>query len=287
MNSASTISRVMLAATLLLGAGMLAAAQSQEQGLTGGLSAGDLVRAVIRNELSPAGGNDARWKYVLHKDVEGKQELREVVETRAGSLDRLVAIAGKPLSEGEQRAESDRIFRLSHNAEEQRKFEESRRKEAEQCSRFLAMIPDAFLFEYGGESGALIKVIFKPNPGFQAPSREGKVLHEMAGEIWVEARQRRLVSIRGQIVDDVKFGGGLLGHLEKGGQVTVKRSEIQPGHWELTEMEVNMKGKALILKNIAVQQKEQHTDFHAVPEDLSLADAAGILLHQSVLAAKQ
>jgi hypothetical protein len=277
----------MLAATLLLAAGVLAEAQSPQQALTAGLSAGELVRAVIHNELSPANGNDARWKYVLHKDVEGKQELREVVETKAGSLDRLVEVAGKPLSEGEQRAERDRIFRLSHDAEEERKFEDSRRKDAEQCTRFLAMIPDAFVFEYGGESGALIKVTFNPNPGFQAPSREAKVLHEMAGEIWVEARQRRLVSIRGQIVNDVKFGGGLLGHLEKGGQVTVKRSEIQPGHWELTEMDVNMKGKALMFKNIAVQQKEQHTDFHAVPEDLSLADAAGILLHQSVLAAKQ
>ena len=94
------------------------------------------------------------------------------------------------------------------------------------------MVPDAFLFEYAGESGDLIKLTFKPNPAFRPPSREGKVLHEMAGEIWVDAEQQRLVSINGQLVNEVKFAGGLLGHLEKGGQFSVKRAEIAPGHWD-------------------------------------------------------
>src|SRR5207245_7807395 len=208
------------------------------------------------------------------------------VETKSGPLDRLIALAGRLLTDGEQRDEGERILRLSHNPEEQHKLEQTRRKDAEQCNAFLQMVPDAFLFEYAGESGGLTKLTFKPNPRFRPPSREGKVLHEMAGEILVDAKQQRLVSINGQLVNEVKFAGGLLGHLEKGGQFTVKRTEIAPAHWEVTEMTVNMRGKALLFKTISVQQKELHQNFERVSDNLTMADAAALLLKQTLIAAK-
>ena len=149
------------------------------------------------------------------------------------------------------------------------------------------MVPDTFVFEYAGASGGLIKLTFKPNPGFRPPSREGKVLHEMAGEMWVDAKQQRLVNINGLLMSEVKFAGGLLGHLEKGGQFSVKRAEITPGHWEVTEMAVNMHGKALLFKTISVQQKELHENFERVPDDFAMSDAAALLLKQSLVVAKR
>jgi len=279
-----TQSRMMFVGVIVLLVSRIASAQLQANAQ---LSPADLVKAVIRSELSTSDVTEIRWKYQLVKEVDGKQETREVVETKSGSLDRVIAIAGRPLSAGEQRGETERILRLSHNAEEQYKLEQTRRKDAEQCDAFLKMIPDAFLFEYAGESGDLVKLTFKPNPGFRPPSREGKVLHEMAGEMWVDATQRRLVSINGQLLNEVKFAGGLLGHLEKGGQFAVKRAEIAPAQWEVTEMAVNMRGKALLFKTISVQQRELHRNFERVPDDLSLTDAAALLLEQSLIAAKR
>jgi hypothetical protein len=219
--------------------------------------------------------------------VDGKQETREVIETKSGSLDRLIEVGGKPLTGAQQREEADRILKVSHNLAEQRKLEQIRRKDAEQCNSFMKMIPEAFLFEYAGESGDLVKVSFKPNPRFDPPTREAKVLHEMAGEIWVNAKQQRMVSINGQIMNEVKFAGGLLGHLEKGGQFMVKRSEIAPRQWEVAEMNVNMHGKALLFKTISVQQREIHKNFERVPDDLTMSDAAGLLLKQALVAAKR
>lgn len=277
-------SRFMLGAVILLLVSRFATAQSQSNAP---LTPADLVKAVIRSELNPSDITEARWKYLLVKEVDGKQETREVVETKSGPLDRLVAIAGRPLSAGRQRDETERILRLSHNPEEQRKLEQTRKKDAEQCDAFLKMVPEAFLFEYAGESENVVKINFKPNPAFRPPSREGKVLHEMAGEIWIDAKQQRLVSINGHLVNDVKFAGGLLGHLEKGGQFAVKRTEVAPAHWEVTEMAVNMQGKALLFKTISVQQKELHQNFERVPDDLTIADAAAILLKQSLIAANR
>lgn len=274
----------MFAAVVLL---LLSHTGSAEAQSMAQLSPADLVKAVIRSELDAPNSTEIRWTYRLDKEVDGKQETREVVETKSGSLDRLIAIAGKPLSDAQQRDETERLLRLSHNSEEQRKLEQTRRKDAEQCKAFLQMIPDSFLFEYAGKSGELIKLTFKPNPNFQPPTREGKVLHEMAGEIWVNAEQQRLVSIDGQLMSEVKFAGGLLGHLEKGGRFAVQRAEIASGRWELTEMAVNMRGKALIFKTISVQQKEHHTNFQPVPDDLTVSDAAGLLLKQALVAAKR
>jgi hypothetical protein len=277
-------SRFILAAVILLLVSRFATAQAQPNAQ---LSPADLVKAVIHNELNSSDVTEIRWKYLLVKEADGKQETREVVETKSGSLDHLIAIAGRPLSAGQQRDENERILRLSHSPEEQRKLEQTRKKDAEQCDAFLKMVPEAFLFEYAGESGSLVKLIFKPNPAFRPPSREGKVLHEMAGEIWIDAKQQRLASINGQLMDEVKFAGGLLGHLEKGGQFFVKRSEVASAHWELTEMAVNMRGKALLFKTISVQQKEVHRNFERVPDDLTISDAAALLLKQSLIASRR
>jgi hypothetical protein len=248
------------------------------------LSPADLVKAVIRNEVNATKISEIRWNYRSEKEVAGKQETREVVETRFGSPARLIAVSDKPLGESQQRNETERISQLSHNTDDQRKLQLAHEKDVQQTNTFLGMIPSAFVFDYGPISNGLIKVIFRPNPSFRPPCIEGKILHEMAGEIWVDAKQRRLVSISGQLMNGVKFGGGLLGHLEKGGQFAVKRAEVAPMHWELVEIIVNMQGKALLFKTIAVQQKELRTNFQPVANDLTLADAAGLLLNQVFVA---
>ena len=266
---------------LLAGAALAQAPSSlQQPALT-------TVKNVIYNEMHPSSANSVHWKYRLEKTSGVKEETRTVVETQSGSLDRLVAVAGRPVTGAQQAEETKRILRFAHSPDEQRKAEQARRKDAEQCDSFLKMIPDAFVFEYAGEEGTAVKLSFKPNPHFQAPSREGRVLQQMAGEMWVDGRQQRLISISGRLMNEVKFGGGFLGHLEKGGQFTVKRAEIAPGDWELTELTVNMQGKALLFKSIAVQQKEVHSNFERMPDDLTLADAANTLLKQTLVAANR
>jgi hypothetical protein len=243
----------------------------------------ELVRAVIANELKDQGGS--RWMYRIDKDEEGKKTTKEVIETTQGSLDQLVAINNRPLSVTERRDETIRINPLVNNPAQQQRIEQARRKDAEQCRAVFKMIPDALLFSYGGRDGDLIKLTYRPNPNFQPPSREARVFHAMAGEMWVHESQHRLVRITGQLVDDVKFAGGLLGHLEKGGHFAVEQSELAPGQWNLTLMEIEMKGKALLFKNIALHQKESRKEFRAVPANLTLPDGAKLLRNEVVVAA--
>lgn len=263
---------------------VLAGTAAAQSPYTPQLSPTNAVKNVIYNEMHPPSTNNIHWKYRLEKASGNRQETRTVVETPSGSLDRLMAISGRPLTGAQEADEAKRIIKFSHSPEEQQKAEAAHRKDAEQCNAFMKMIPDAFIFEYAGQSANAVKLNFKPNPRFQPPSRAAKALQQMAGEMWFDARQQRLISISGQLMNEVKFGGGLLGHLQKGGQFIVKRAEIAPGDWEVTELTVNMQGKALLFKSIAVQQKEVHSNFERMPDELSIADAANVLLKQTLVA---
>jgi hypothetical protein len=106
----------------------------------------------------------------------------------------------------------------------------------------------------------------------------------MEGNVWVNSKEARVEGISGHLIHEVKFGGGLLGNLNKGGTFDVKRAEVAPGYWELTLLKVQMKGKALFFKTIGVQQNYSRNDFRQVPNDLTMAQAADILRHSNAAA---
>jgi len=262
----------------------IGAAFSQSTSARPAISANDLVRAVVANELKAQGGSYGRWMYRVDKEEQNKQKAKEVVQTGQGSLELLVAIEGRPLNAKEQQDERERIGNLVRNSAEQQRLKQTKRKDTEQCEAFFKMLPDALTFIYAGRDGDLIRLSYRPNPSFQPPSREARVFHEMEGEMWVHETQRRLVRIHGQLIADVKFAGGLLGHLEKGGYFNVEQRELSPGQWDLTFMEVDMKGKALFFKTVAVKEKEYRSNFQTVPDGLTLAEAADILAKQVIVA---
>jgi hypothetical protein len=133
------------------------------------------------------------------------------------------------------------------------------------------MLPDAFLFNYGKRGGDLIQLNFTPSRSFHPPTREAEVFHAMEGSVWVNGKQARVEEITGQLIHEVKFAGGLLGHLNKGGTFLVKQAEVAPGYWELTLLKVQMKGKALFFKTIGVHHDYSRSDFRQIPDNLTLA----------------
>jgi hypothetical protein len=263
------------------------AAFSQSGPVNQAISPNDLARAVVANELKAQDASHSRWMYHVDREEQGKKKAKEVVQTGQGSLDRLVEVDGHPLNAQEQQQEKKRIEDLARDPGEQQRLEQTQRKDAEQIRSLFRMIPDAFIFNYAGREGDLIKLSYKPNPAFQPSSREARVFHALEGEMWVHETQRRLVRFRGQLVTDVKFAGGLLGHLEKAGRFNVEQTELLPSQWELTVIEVDVKGKALFFKTIAVQEKEYRSDFQRVPGGLTLAEAADMLTKQVIVAANR
>ncbi len=82
--------------------------------------------------------------------------------------------------------------------------------DAEQGKELFKMIPEAFLFTYAGSDKSATELNYGPNPNLQPPSREARVFHQLQGEMGVDATQRRLIRMSGQLIADVKFGGAHL-----------------------------------------------------------------------------
>src|SRR5260370_20998779 len=247
----------------------------------GGLSAGELLRRLVNSELKAQANDHSHWMYEVKAGVSGKESVKVAVQTRQGYLDRLRFVNGQPITPEQEKQEDQRIARLLKRPDEQKKQRRAQEQDAQKTERLFKMLPDAVTTSYGKRQGGLVEILFEPNRNFHPPSHEAAVFHAMAGRIWINTRENRLVEIEGRLTSGVKFGGGLLGHLDKGGEFHVKQSEASPGYWEITLLHVNMHGKALFFKTIAVQGNEIRTNFQRVPDNLTLSEAAQQLHKQS------
>src|SRR6202795_893693 len=246
-----------------------------------GSSAGELLRRVVNSELRAQANDPSHWMYEVKAGVSGKEQVKVAVQTREGYLDRLRFVNGQPITPEQEKQEDERIARLLKRPDEQKKQRRAQDEDARQTERLLKMLPDAVTARSGKRQGELVEILFEPNPNFHPSSHQAAVFHAMAGRIWINTRENRLVAIEGHLTRGVKFGGGLLGHLDKGGEFHVKQSEVAPGLWEITLLHVNMHGKALFFKTIAVQENEIRTNFQRVPDNLTLSEAIQHLQRQS------
>lgn len=240
-------------------------------------SANELAREVIQHEVLAQDEDHSHWRYQQETEKDGKKEVKEVVETKDGSIERLVSVNGKPLTPDQQKKEDDRIQKLISNPDDLRKQREAKRQDSQKTKQLFEMFPKAFLFTEAGQNGDVATLNFKPNPNFRPPNREARVFHEMVGQLIVNTREKRLIEIKGHLLNEVKFGGGLFGHLDPGGTFDVKQVEVAPNHWEMTSMNINMKGKALLFKTLSVQEREEHSEFHPVTDTITLAQAKDLL----------
>jgi len=165
-----------LVTIILLGLNALPQSDSQRPRM----SANELVRRVVANELRSQADDHGHWMYRLEKEESGRKQVQEILETNNGSLTRLLSIDGRLLDGKQQQQESQRMQRLVSYPEEQRKLQQASNKKAEQGARLFRLLPDEFVFRYARSRGDLVTLTFRPNPTFQPPSLEARVFHCMA-----------------------------------------------------------------------------------------------------------
>lgn len=238
------------------------------------LPAGEALRRAVNGELKAQANDHSHWMYQVKEKEAGKEKVKLVIETRDGDLERLQSVDGQPISAEQQTEEAARIDKLIHRREEQKKRKQAQQEDDERMERLFKMLPDAVTSTYGQHEGDLVEILFRPNPNFHPDTHEALVFHEMEGRMWIDTKQNRLAEIEGHLMKEVKFGGGLLGYLHKGGEFHVKQSEVGSGHWEVTLLHVNMRGRVLFFKTLSVQEDEVRSHFERVADNLTLAEAA-------------
>ncbi|HEV2313771.1 MAG TPA: hypothetical protein VGR94_00575 [Candidatus Acidoferrales bacterium] len=277
---------ILLAITVIIaGANLSAKAQESkskpqaksDSSRDGKIDAQQLARDVLTNELKAEQSDKTLWRFRKTEWQKGKEQLYDVIETKHGDVSRLLAENGKPLNAEQQRAENARIQKLTNESDEMKKQVQTLKQDGDQETKLLAMLPDALLYHYASRKGDLVRLTFKPNPRFHASSHEAEVFHHMSGVMVLNTKVKRLVELRGRLNSEVKFFGGILGHLNKGGTFAVKQADVAGTHWDMTLLDTELNGKALFFKTIAVHEKRVESNYQRVPEDITVEQAVQML----------
>jgi len=246
-----------------------------------GISPNDLVRKVVSHELEAENQDHSHWMYRSETRVPAPSKTQTVVETFNGDVTYLDDIDGHPLTPQQKSAEDQRVQRFINDPKQQSKARRDGAADDKKSAQLFSMLPDAFLFEYAGTQRDNVKLTFHPNPDFSSHSSEAYVFHKMDGFVIVNTKENRLVEISGRLTHGVEFAGGLFGHLDPGGTFDVRREEVAPGHWAITKLKVNMNGKILFFKTIAVQQDEIDSHYQRIPDSTTMSEAEAMAQRHS------
>lgn len=247
-------------------------------------NANEFVRKVLTNEVSAEAQDHSHWMCRVETNTSHGKEVDDVAETRFGDLKRRILLNGHPLTAEQKREDEERIRKFVDDPSALQSSMKKENEDEDQSQKMLKMLPDALIYRFVKRRGDVVELHFTSNPNFHPPSREAEVFQALEGNMWVNRRQLRLIELTGHLNREVKFGDGLLGHLNQGGEFHVKQAEVAPGYWELTLLNVNMVGKALFFKTISVQQHMSRTAFHKISDDLTVAQAADLLQKRAAVA---
>jgi hypothetical protein len=240
------------------------------------MPAGQLVREVVYNELNDHQSH-GYWRYWIERHTAKETRLEDQVETAQGPVTRLAESNGQPIGQEQQQQEQARLERLINSPSEQARHLEEYREDENRIGRILALLPDAFLYQYDGEENGCHRLRFRPNPAYPPHSIEGRIFHAMSGTLWVDARMKRLARLDAHAEDNVDFGYGILGRLYKGGWFQLVRTQVSPTDWKTERLEVHMMGRALLVKSFAKETSELRGGFSPVPGGLNLAQGLALL----------
>jgi hypothetical protein len=237
----------------------------------------DFVRAVVANELAADANDHSRWMYRDDDKSPGKNTVKLVIQTSQGDLSKTIEKDGHPLTPQLQKEDEQKMDTFVEDANLRQKQKQDHERDSEKADSLTKMLPDAFLWTFAGRNDAETTLRFEPDPQFNPPTREARVFAAMAGMMVADTKQKRIKQLRGTLTQDVNFGYGLLGKLEKGGTFEIERQQIAPGVWSITKTRVHIEGHALIFKSISEQQDEVTSHYHPTPPSLTLPTAAKML----------
>lgn len=277
------------------------------------VDAAALVRRAVANRLA-ADAAPQPVRFVFHKHDERHDFTQKIIETQDGDVALAIAANGRALGSVGRQAQIDRLNNFVAHPELQEHRHKREQEDAARVTRLLRELPDAFLYREDSTVACTTTVppfvpipgeaapppaadpepvaqcyhlTFTPNPKFDPPDAESKILRGMAGEIWIETSHERLVRLNARVIADVEFGWGIIGRLNKGGTIFLEQTDVGNDNWQLTRMKLNLTGKALLVKSLSYHITEEMSRFSPVPADLDYRKAIQMLLAEQAPAANQ
>ena len=212
-------------------------------------------------------------------DKTGKVTKHEVKEysffyLNGDEISTLTKKDGTPLGGDEQRKENEKtqkeIQEIQKNqdkkeAKEEKAKEEGKEKKDDDDDVGIEVFLRACQFvnprreRFRGQD--VLVFDFEPNPEFKPHKLAEKVVHELAGVIWIDEKAHDVARLEAYFVGDFKFGGGLIANLQKGTSFTFEQAFLNNEVWLPTYEEAHVGVRLLLLKGIKVNAVTRYSDY--------------------------
>jgi hypothetical protein len=260
-----------------------------------------VVRHAIDNYLAQETSHQAD-QFFFHKHDSRRDFTQDILETAQGDVALTVAANGKPLSPADHQLQLARLNNLAAHPDLQAHRQKREQEDTARVDKMLRLLPDAFLWTDAGLSPCTVTIppdlpvpgrsfqpppilspvqcehlTFVPKPGWDPPETEARIFLGMAGDLWVEVPQNRLIRLNAHLISDVDFGWGIVGRLNKGGTILLEQTEFPGEDWELSRMNLNLTGKILMVKSVVYRMTEEMGHYSPLPPGLDYRRAIQML----------
>jgi hypothetical protein len=237
------------------------------------------------NELLALHHKGSYLRYRMETVNEKGDQVRDVVESRDGTVARLILKEGKPLTAEQDQWEKQRLNDMIASPAGYAKHVKNGESEKKMADTLVPLMADAMLYTYtpgqpqtGKNAGALEIVLdYEPNPKWDPPSTEAQALTGLKGRVWIDAKTRYVVRMEGTIFRGVNFGWGMLAHIYPGGKVVMEQSSVGDNRWIFTNFSMQLTVRALLVKTLNIHSTAKASDFQTLGP-ISYQDAIHTLL---------
>src|SRR5579884_828054 len=238
-----------------------------------------LVRNAAYNQLQAMRHPTHYYQYQLREETPQSSRTSLEIETREGTVERLLEVNGKPPSEAECEKDLKFLHRIASNPRLQQSRFRNQQQELTRREKLIANLPEAFLYQRAGtdKNTGWVVLKFQPNPDFQPDSRVANIMTGLAGTMQVDPASQRIAKINGRVIKAVSFGWGFLAKIYPGGQFDLEQSRLPDGSWHLSKLSVVLHGSELVFKKLNVDMTDILTSFQPVSDHLTIPQAINIL----------
>jgi hypothetical protein len=107
-----------------------------------------------------------------------------------------------------------------------------------------------------------IRVRFAPRPGASPRTREGRIAAAFTGTAWIHEFEHEIMRVTAEAIDDVSFGFGLIGKLQRGSHFETHRRAIN-GVWVTTETSFRGSVRALLFRRVELDYRREYFNYRA------------------------
>jgi hypothetical protein len=237
------------------------------------------------NELIALHHTGMYLRYRMHVVDEKGDQVRDIIESKDGSVARLLMKDGKPLTDEQDKAERQRLNDMLQSPSAYAKHVKNDSSGRKIADSLIRLMPDAMTYTYvpgqpqtGKRNGALEIVLdYKPNPDFNPPTTTSAALTGLEGRVWIDAKSRYVVRMEGTIFRGINFGWGMLAHIYPGGKLMIEQTDVDSKRWIFTRFTQQITARALLVKTLNLKADIDASNFQTIGP-MSYQDAVHLLL---------